>query len=65
VVLDPFLGSGTVALTAETHGRNWVGIELNPAYAALAERRLADFRAAQKTATSKEKQKEAGDETRN
>ena len=60
VVLDPFLGSGTVALAAEQHGRDWVGIELNPGYAALAERRLADFRAAQKTATSKGKQKEAG-----
>ena len=61
VVLDPFLGSGTVALAAEQHGRDWVGIELNPVYAALAERRLADFRAArEKRATSKEKpEKEA------
>lgn len=60
VVLDPFLGSGTVALAAEAHGRDWVGIELNPAYAALAERRLADQRAAsaaQKT-TSKENNQE-------
>jgi len=57
VVLDPFLGSGTVALAAEQHGRDWVGIELNPVYAALAERRLADFRAArEKKATSKEKE---------
>lgn len=40
VVLDPFLGSGTVALVAEQHGRDWVGIELNPAYAVLAEQRL-------------------------
>jgi DNA modification methylase len=44
VVLDPFIGAGTVALAAENHGRDWVGIELNPAYAALAERRLADNR---------------------
>ena len=44
VVLDPFMGSGTVALAAENHQRDWVGIELNPAYAALAERRLADNR---------------------
>lgn len=27
-VLDPFMGRGTVALTAETLGRNWVGAEL-------------------------------------
>ncbi|MDQ3154019.1 MAG: site-specific DNA-methyltransferase [Actinomycetota bacterium] len=44
VVLDPFLGSGTVALAAEQHGRDWIGIELNPVYAALAERRIADQR---------------------
>jgi len=59
VVLDPFLGSGTVALAAEQHGRDWVGIELNPGYAALAERRIADFRTArEKTATSEEEQEE-------
>lgn len=46
VVLDPFLGSGTVALAAEEHGRDWVGIELNPDYAALAEQRLAAWRSA-------------------
>jgi DNA modification methylase len=45
IVLDPFLGSGTVAVAAEQHGRDWIGIELNPDYAALAEQRLADWRA--------------------
>lgn len=44
VVLDPFMGSGTVALAAEEHGREWIGIELNSEYAALAEQRLADRR---------------------
>lgn len=44
VVLDPFLGSGTVAVTAEAHGRDWLGIELNPAYAQLAEARIAQAR---------------------
>jgi site-specific DNA-methyltransferase (adenine-specific) len=46
LVLDPFFGAGTVGLVAEQHGRNWIGIELNPAYVKLAERRLADARAA-------------------
>ncbi len=46
VVLDPFFGAGTVGLAAERHGRDWVGIELNPAYVKLAEQRLADARAA-------------------
>jgi DNA modification methylase len=45
VVLDPFLGAGTVALVAEQHRRDWLGIELNPTYAKLAEKRLADDRA--------------------
>lgn len=40
VVLDPFMGSGTVAVAAEEHGRDWIGIELNAEYAALAEERL-------------------------
>ncbi|MCA1676216.1 MAG: site-specific DNA-methyltransferase, partial [Actinobacteria bacterium] len=63
VVLDPFLGAGTVALAAEQHGRDWVGIELNPTYAALAERRLAEQRAAREKeakATCKEKYQETG-----
>jgi len=39
-----FMGAGTVALAAEKHGRNWVGIELNPAFAALARERLVRWR---------------------
>ena len=46
VVLDPFLGAGSTALAAERLGRNWVGIELNPAYAALTVERLQQERAA-------------------
>ena len=41
-VLDPFAGSGTVGLVAHRHGRDFVGIELNPAYAELARRRIHD-----------------------
>ena len=44
MVLDPFFGAGTVGLVAEQHGRDWVGIEINPRYAKLAENRLADAR---------------------
>jgi DNA modification methylase len=40
LVLDPFLGSGTVALAAIAHRRDWLGIELNPGYAAIAEQRI-------------------------
>jgi DNA modification methylase len=41
-VLDPFLGSGTTALVADQLGRDCIGIELSPKYAAMAERRLRD-----------------------
>jgi len=39
-VLDPFMGSGTVGLVAGGLSRNWLGLELNPDYIAIAERRL-------------------------
>jgi len=42
VVLDPFFGSGTVGAVAGRHGRDWLGIELNPEYAELARRRLEE-----------------------
>ncbi len=47
IVLDPFLGAGTVALAAEHYGRDWLGIELNPTYAHLAEKRLDEWRTKQ------------------
>ncbi len=40
VVLDPFFGTGTTGVVAARYGRDWVGIELNPAYAAMARKRL-------------------------
>jgi DNA modification methylase len=40
MVLDPFLGSGTTALVADRLGRDCIGIELNPDYAAMARRRI-------------------------
>lgn len=39
-VLDPFFGAGTTGLVAEKHGRNWIGCELNPEYADIAQRRI-------------------------
>ncbi|NIP56427.1 MAG: site-specific DNA-methyltransferase, partial [Phycisphaerae bacterium] len=39
-VLDPFFGAGTVGLVADRLGRDCIGIELNPEYAAMAEKRI-------------------------
>lgn len=39
-VLDPFMGAGTTAVVAQRLGREYVGAELNPEYAAIAENRL-------------------------
>jgi site-specific DNA-methyltransferase (adenine-specific) len=44
LVLDPFIGSGTTAVAAEELARDWLGIELNPNFAAMAERRIAEAR---------------------
>jgi len=39
IVFDPFLGSGTTAEVAQKLGRDWIGCELNPAYAELQHKR--------------------------
>jgi DNA modification methylase len=41
-VLDPFGGAGTVGLVADRNERNAILIELNPEYAAMAERRIQE-----------------------
>lgn len=41
LVLDPFCGAGTTGLVALKLGRRFVGVEVNPDYAAMAERRCA------------------------
>lgn len=44
LVLDPFMGSGTTAIAAETLGRDWLGIELNPDYRQMAIKRIRQTR---------------------
>jgi site-specific DNA-methyltransferase (adenine-specific) len=41
-ILDPFFGAGTTGLVADRLARHCIGIELNPAYAAMAQRRIDD-----------------------
>lgn len=40
-ILDPFSGSGTTGEVALTHGRKYIGCELNPAYVALSVTRIS------------------------
>jgi len=40
IILDPFMGSGTVGLVAKKLNRDYLGIELNPKYIKMAEKRL-------------------------
>lgn len=41
IVMDPFMGSGTVAEVAYRHGRNYTGCEINPKYHKLIAKRLS------------------------
>lgn len=40
VILDPFCGSGTTGVACLRHGRRFIGIEMNEAYADIARERL-------------------------
>lgn len=40
VVLDPFSGSGTCAISAQRHNRRWIGIDINEDYCELSRCRM-------------------------
>jgi adenine-specific DNA-methyltransferase len=40
-VLDCFMGTGSTGMACKIHGRDFIGIELNPDYVTLAQRRIA------------------------
>ena len=44
VILDPFFGTGTTGAVAKRLGRHFIGLERDPAYAAVARKRIADVR---------------------
>ena len=44
-VLDPFMGSGTTGVACVQTGRNFIGIEIDPTYFAIAERRIKEAQA--------------------
>ena len=42
LILDPFMGSGTTGVACMQTGRNFIGIEIDPKYYAIAEKRIAE-----------------------
>jgi DNA modification methylase len=48
VVLDPFIGTGTTAVVARRLRRDWLGVELNPAFTKLAQKRLREWTASRR-----------------
>lgn len=43
LILDPFIGSGTTAIACMQTNRNFIGIELEPKYVDIANKRIQDF----------------------
>ena len=44
-VLDPFMGSGTTGVACVQTGRDFIGIEIDPGYFAIAEKRIKEAQA--------------------
>jgi site-specific DNA-methyltransferase (adenine-specific) len=44
IILDPFMGSGTTAISAINFKRNYIGIDISPEYCNMAEERIKNHR---------------------
>lgn len=42
IVLDPFMGSGTTAISAINNNIDYIGIDLSPTYCEMAEKRIKE-----------------------
>jgi site-specific DNA-methyltransferase (adenine-specific) len=49
IILDPFMGSGSTAIAAESCGRSWIGIEISREYCKLANDRIKAARRLRQT----------------
>ncbi len=50
IVLDPFMGSGTTAISAINHKRNYIGIDISPEYCDMAESKIKEYSRQEKLA---------------
>jgi site-specific DNA-methyltransferase (adenine-specific) len=50
LVCDPFMGSGSTAVASVQAGRRFIGIEIDPAYFRIAQRRVAQAMSAAEAA---------------
>jgi modification methylase len=48
IILDPFMGSGTTAISAINHKRSYIGIDISPEYCKMAEDRIKKHQAQSK-----------------
>ena len=48
IILDPFMGSGTTAISAINFKRNFIGIDLSPEYCDMARKRIAQHKSQSK-----------------
>lgn len=44
IILDPFMGSGTTAISAMNLKRNYIGVDISPDYCKMAEKRIKDYK---------------------
>ena len=44
IILDPFMGSGTTAIAAQSLGRSFIGFEISPEYCEMARKRIQQFK---------------------
>jgi len=45
IILDPFMGSGTTAISALNYKRDYIGIDISPEYCEMAQKRIKEHQA--------------------
>ena len=43
IILDPFMGTGTTAISCKKYNRNYIGFEIEKKYCDIIDKRILDF----------------------